>query len=323
MVTDQEVRSSKGLLTFFIIAIALTLLRLVLPYIVLDPQSALFVSRFLSIFFLGLPILAIFRAADFDWTWKKAAIILGAGVCAHLGIVLILRNVKLEGIGLVSVLLATGNLGLMVWTLGLGALLALIVKDRNMILPMSAILAGLDCFYVFTPSGPVQTIITKAPKEFRDVTYKIPTVGSVEPLAFVGPADFIFLAMFFIAIYRFKMRTRETLLWVLPVLLVYLLTVLLFGGAKIGPISLGMLPMLVPIGLTILIVNWHEFKMTASERLMTLVVCIIAIGLALAGIYLAKLDADKRPRLPAGSSTLEIDQEAPKSRMTLPPSQQR
>jgi len=321
MATDQEVRGSKGLLTFFMIAVGLAVCRLVLPLISLDPQSALFFSRILSIFFLGLPIIAIFRAADSDWTWKKAAIFLIAGVFVHLAMVLILRSVKIESSGVASILLAIGNLGLMVWTLGLGALLALIVKDRNMILPMSAILAGLDCFYVFAPSGPVQTIITKAPREFKEVTYKIPTVGSIEPLAFVGPADFIFLAMFFIAIYRFKMRTRETLNWVLPVLVVYLLTVLLFGGAKIGPISLGMLPMLLPIGLTILIVNWREFKMTASERMMTIVVCVIAVGLALGGIYLAKVADDKKPRLPAGTSTLESDQEAPKSRMTLPPGQ--
>lgn len=321
MVVGQENRRSSGLITFFSIAFALWLARLALPFISLDSQTALFLSRVLSIFFVGLPIIAIYRAADYDWKLGSAVVFIIAGVLVHATMVLVLRNSKIESASTANLVLATGNLGLLVWTLGLGAVLALIIKDRNLILPMSAILAGLDCLFVFAPSGPVQTIIVKAPEQFKDLTYKIPTVGSIEPLAFVGPADFIFLAMFFIAIFRFKMRTRESLLWVLPVLLIYLLVVLFFGGSKIGPISLAMLPAMLPIGLTILIVNWREFKMSPSERIMSFIVCMIAIGLALLGVYLAKVAEDRKPRLPAGSSTLENDPSAPKSRMTLPPTQ--
>lgn len=201
----------------------------------------------------------------------------------------------------------------MLWTAGLGALLALLLKDRNMLLPVAAFLAGFDMFLVFAPTGPVQTLMAQAPETFRAVTYRVPTVGSPEPIAFVGPADFIFLGLFFVALHRFGMRTRETLIWVVPALLAYLFVVILFGDATLGPVSLGALPALLPIGLVVLLVNRKEFRLTRSEKAATWAVVALAIGLAGYGLMLAQRQASKTPEPPfePGSAAPARASEAP------------
>ena len=93
------------------------------------------------------------------------------------------------------------------------------IKDKNLLLPVSAFLAGFDIFLVLTPIGVTQQIMKKAPEVLPAVGLNIPkpaatpTMGPVEPFAFVGPADFLFMGMFFVAIHRFDLKARDTALW--------------------------------------------------------------------------------------------------------------
>jgi hypothetical protein len=183
---------------------------------------------------------------------------------------------------------ALGQVGLAGWTLGLGVLVATMIKDKNMILPIALFLAGFDMFLVFTPTGPTARFLESQPEVFQSVAMSVPAPqpsgtestpeARVEPMAFVGPADLFFVATFFVCLHRFKMRVLETARWLVPVMATYLAVVLL-------PFGLGMLPALVPIGATVLLVNRREFQLSRDEKLGTALTALIAFGLAAYGLF--------------------------------------
>ncbi|MCG9894080.1 MAG: hypothetical protein MH204_01220, partial [Fimbriimonadaceae bacterium] len=99
----------------------------------------------------------------------------------------------------------------------------------------------------------------------------------VVPAAYIGPADFIFSMAFFACLFRLRMKVRETVRWLIPVLVFYL------GLVFFTPF--GMLPALVPIGLTVLIVNAREFTMTRDEKLGVWIVSVVSVALAVLGVW--------------------------------------
>jgi hypothetical protein len=211
------------------------------------------------------------------------------------------RQAKLTG--LTGVLVESlGQTGLLVWCLGLGVLVALLIKEKNLILPVALFLAGFDAFLVLTPYAPTAAIVEQNPAVFQSVASSVPKAREAKPaekpkeakleaLAFIGPADFLFAAVFFALLYRFKMRVRETALWLAPVLVMYLFIVL-------SPFGLCMLPALVPIGGTVLLVNRKEFTLTKDEVQATWGVAVIALCLAGFGLY-QRINHKPRPRKPA------------------------
>jgi hypothetical protein len=306
---------SKGLWVFAGVLVLLMLLRISFAYaaVPLGVRDAL--NVLVTIVFVALPVFGLFMASKHDWTPKLGAWAVVAGLALHLGGALLARFVLREQ-GLGAVLLMTvGQTGLAVWCVGLGALLAALIKDKNLLLPVGAFLAGFDMLVVFMPSGPVNWGTRVRPEVIETVAYRVPTVGSVEPLAFIGPADFFFLAMFFVALHKFGMRSRQTLAWIVPVLIAYLLVVVLGRGVSLGPVPLSALPALLPIGLTVLAVNWGEFKLSKSEARQTLGVVVFAVALAALGLYMA-ISRPRQAGPPAPSQT--VDAQAPPESEAMP-----
>jgi len=281
------VGNPRALRPYLAILALLLVLRLVLPAVRLPMGPAvLAINLILTVVFVAMPILALFRAAGYPWTSTRAGAFLGIGVGMHLGGVLAARAAGpgAFGIGLE----ALAQTGLMVWTVGLGALLALLLKDRNLLLPVAIFLAGFDAFLILTPTSLPQQVMQRAPELFQQVAVRIPGVG-VSAMAYVGPADLFFLAMFFIALHRFGMRVRETYRWIVPVLVGYLMVVILLGEFRFAGVPLGSLPALVPIGITVLLVNRSEFQLTRDERQATWVVALIALALTAYGYRQSQL----------------------------------
>lgn len=293
MSSSERSLRQPGTRMLLIVAGVLALLRIGTAYLAVPAGLATFLSVLATLIFVAWPILAIFRAAGDRWDAKTGFILLGIGVALHLGGVLVARfGLHDQGPGAVF-LIALAQSGLLLWCVALGALLSMLIRDKNLLLPVAIFLAGLDMFLVFAPVGIARQIVEKNPELFKSVAYTVPKVatgeptGMIVPMAFVGPADFFFLAMFFVAICRFNMRVHETLKWIVPVLLGYLAIVMLAGGVRIGPISLGMLPALLPIGLTVLLVNRKEFKLAKDEKAATVVVGLIAVALAGLAIWMS------------------------------------
>lgn len=276
-----------GLRDFLLFAAGLFGLRVLMGLVTVPPASAFALSLVAAVVFVALPVVATFRGASHPWTPKLAWGLFAGGLALQAACVLLLRP-ALPETGVLTVLVsALGQFGLTVWCLGLGAGVAQAVKDKNLLVPMATFLAGFDVYLVFNPQAPTAKILSQAPQVFNSVAMSVPAArpataapqaAEIVPLAFVGPADLIFVGVFLVCLYRFGMRVRETALWLVPVLVVYLVLVL-------APIGLTGLPALVPIGATVLAVNAKEFKMSGQERAASWIVALIAAGLAGYGLF--------------------------------------
>ncbi|MBX3096194.1 MAG: hypothetical protein KF812_04975 [Fimbriimonadaceae bacterium] len=274
-----------GLGCFFLVLGVLTAIRIL--YGVIGFPSGLVMPMLLlsAVLFVAGPVIALAQGARPEWHVRHAAFTFTGGALIHASAAYFLMNVYKEG--LPSVLIdALGNAGLLTWCLGLGAMVGLLIKDKNMLLPVAFFLAGFDVFLVFNPTAIVTRVVTENPEMFERLAASVPAAQpantqqgiTLAPMAFVGPADFFFSAVFLVCLYRFGMRARETMKWLTVALTLYLVVVL-------SPLGLNMLPALVPIGLTVLLVNRKEFVLTKEEKQATWGAGFIALALAGYGIY--------------------------------------
>lgn len=293
------------LLWFFGSVALLFLLRTGLAFVSMPPTAALIASIFTTAIFIVIPFAGLFCGASFDWKPSKAWILLLSGVVLHAGAFVILRQVKvdpLSGLTLQNFM----QLGMLFWTLGLGVLVSILIKEKNMLLPVAIFLAGMDALLILTPFTPQARIAAENPDIIGNIGLRVPEVRVATPgvpqaaiaindIGFVGPADLFISAMFFAALFRYGMRAKQTAIWLIPVLIGYLFLVLLTHIP---------LPALVPIGLTALIVNWKEFKLLKDEKIATWVVSAIAIAMAAYGAYAKATYKPPTPQvdsLPLGS----------------------
>lgn len=309
--------AGSGLLKFFAAAGSLFLARVVLGVAELPPGIAPLVDLLSAAVFVGLPVAAAYWASSFPWrpAGSLGFLLGGAGLQA-----LCVVAVRAIGPGgWVPLLVGSlGQFGLLCWCVGLGALVAGAIKERNLLLPVALFLAGLDVFFVFHPSGPVAKALAERPEVFTSIALAVPSareasvggpalVPRVEPFAYIGPADIFFAALFFVCLHRFGMRTSATAKWLVPALGLYL--VLTFA-----PFGLGMLPALVPIGIVVIAVNWREFQLSGQEKAMTAFVAAVSLALAGYGVWARST----MPPTPPAASSLPGGGQAPPEPATSP-----
>ena len=282
----QPAPQTGGMKIFLLTLLGLVILRTALGF-VLFPDSLLLIANLLiGAIFLGAPMVALFFAGREVWTPPKAAAFLVGGLVLQFGLAVLLRQVPSLASGpFVNLIVAVSQAGLPIWTGGLGALIATLLKDKNMILPIAITLAILDLILVLTPIGTVNQVMQRAPQVFTSVALNVPKVQStqtpvkaghrLEAMGYAGPADFVFLSMFFVALFRYNMRTKETLYSVVPTLLLYLVLVSLINVP---------LPALVPIGAVILIVNRKEFVLSKDEKIATIGVAVVGLAFLIYGM---------------------------------------
>ena len=223
-----------------------------------------------TVLFVALPIVVIAAAARLNW--PPLLSIATIAVCLA-GVVL------LRGGG--PVLDGVVQIARFGWPAALGFLISGLIKDKNLLLPIAIVLATVDILAVFAPAGTVQQGLENPTIRpiFDMMAYQVPEAGTARPLAQMGPADPLFIAMFLYAVRKFKMRFKQTILWMIPALAAYLWIVLAYGDRTLWGFSLGMLPALVPIGIVVAVVNAREFKMSKQETMMTLGVATFCAGL--------------------------------------------
>lgn len=287
----------KGLHVFYGIAAGLFVIRVIAALVRVPESVQTPVNLLLTVIFVSAPIIALFSAASLKWHVKPSLLFVCVGVAMHVGGLVIAK--RMDSAFWIAQFDAAAQTGLLIWCLGLGSLVAQAIKDKNLLLPIAIFLAGFDAFLILTPTSLPRQIMATRPEVFEAVAAKVPGVG-VGSLAHVGPADFFFLAMFFVAVHHFKMRTRATLFGLIGALVLYLALVVFFGSISLGPVSLSALPALVPIGIVVLVANWGEFQMKGEEKLATAIVAVVAVGLGMLG-YRNAMNAKKAP--PAAPST--------------------
>ncbi len=292
--SSLEGRARKtGLIAFVGIVLGLAGLSVALAFLPVPPRLVPIVYLLVGAVFIAAPVFALFRAADHPWRPWLAVVFIGVGVSAHVGLAYAAAILGPRGVW-PATLSSLAQTGLMTWCAGLGALLATLLKEKNMLIPVAIFLAAFDVFTLLTPAGPTQAIMRAQPQIFESVSWtvpkvqEVPTFGPVAATARIGPADFLFMAMFFVALYRFQMRVRATYLWLAPTLVAYMVFVFVAGP----------LPALVPIGICVLIVNWREFRLTAQEWGATALVAALGLGLIAWGMTRPKPPPEPSPPAP-------------------------
>lgn len=298
-VNDAARRAGLLLGLLFVLSLAIPLIPV--------PNDWLYVGRIVSsILCVSLPILGIYYLGMLGWTWQRALAVLIGTAFAFIAMTLLFRGLAAPPFvsALLSALLQLGVLG---WASSLGILIAMMLRDKNLLLPICIVLATVDIIAVLAPIGTVKRAMESETGRvaFEIISFKVPQFGSATPAAHIGPADFLFLAMFFTAIHRFGMRSRETLIAIIPGLLIYLGIVLFFGQFSVFGIPLRALPALVPIGLIVIVMNLREFRLSREEKIMTWTLfglCIVAIW---ASFALTKSQPIERPK---GESAPRLEQ---------------
>ncbi len=186
-------------------------------------------------------------------------------------------------------LAATASVAFIIACMCFGRLLSLIIRERNLLLPV-ALIAGLaDIFTVFF--GPTGQALQKAPQIVQKLSVAIPKVGSasgvaggagVQAIATAGLGDFIFLAFFFVSVHRFGLRARRTFWLIFIFALAGMFAVLFLPDFPAAPL----LPFIVA---GFLIANWREFRLTPQERryLAIALSCFLALFILLGWLWRA------------------------------------
>jgi hypothetical protein len=262
---------------FWLILLFLGVLRLIIPRVGIPLAVLPFVNIILTIIFLALPVIAIYRAMSDNPNSKQAFYLFIIGVAIQALAITTDLYVLRQQPTLSSLIEPLKPTGLQIWCIGLGAMVAALVKDKNLLIPIGIFLIGYDIFLVLTPLGFTQKIMQAAPGILQQGGLSLPkasvevaTTGKAQYSGIIGPADLVFMGTFFLAMFRFNMRALTTLRIMIPVLLGYLVFVLATGIS---------LPALVPIGLVSLLVNWREFKLTKDEWGGTAVVVLLVLGI--------------------------------------------
>jgi hypothetical protein len=276
------------MLAFALTLVVFFILRLVVGKLAIPVAAIGLANAIFTVLFIAIPTVALFQVGRHHWKMGHAGLFVVFGVLAQIGFRALAFGAFSGTDWPAAISITLSQVGLIVWCTGVGAFLACLLKDRNLLLPISIFLAGFDVFLVFAPVGPTQVLMKALPDALPNIALQVPrastaaTTGPVQPFAFVGPADILFMAMFFIALYKFTMRPRETAIWLVPTILVYLLVTAFVGAV----------PLLVPIGLCVLLVNRACFQMNKEEKMSTGLVAVIALALAIAAFVM--------PRPPAG-----------------------
>ncbi len=311
-------RRFNPLAVFIGILIGLAVLRLAIGWITIPESLLKFANTVSGLLFLGGPLLGLVYGAKAKWTFPLSFACFFIGLVIQVASIFALRSLGPGSGALGGLLNAVAQVGLPLWCSGLGAMIATGVKDRNILIPISIFLIGFDIFLVLSPQGFVKQQLERSPQMFQSMAGQIPAFtagpakGHIEPGAYVGPADFVFLAMFMIALYRFDLRAKETARLIIPVLLVYMLVVV---GWNLP------LPALVPIGACVLIANGREFSLTKDEKQSTIGLLVV-VALLLGWTWWSGLNQRRhgkaRPDVPLKSTLSPAPPESP-SRPELGP----
>ena len=276
--TTPNSLTKTGYRDFTLILLGLTVIQSIVRIVNVPAAIRTIVDILILVAFFIFTIFAIFRAMSEVPKPKIALIFLLIGTFIKVLTIYTLAPLLGQS-GLIGSLVgAVGNAGLMIACIGLGALIASLLREKNIMIPVGMFLIAYDYFLVLAPMGFVQRSLKSNPSLFTSMALSVPktstTTANASTMmdttsAYIGPADLVFLGAFFLAMFRFDMRPKETLKWMVPTLIAYMVIVL---------VTHWNLPALVPIGLVTLIVNWKEFKLSKDEWASTIVLMVIMLS---------------------------------------------
>jgi len=161
-------------------------------------------------------------------------------------------------------------------TLGLiGGLIARIVREAKILLPLGIVAGLIDIVGAMTPMGFTNKMVTSHPAVVSHVSVHMPTVAGIQ-VATIGPGDLLFIAFFFAVVHRHKLNTRWTFRLVYSLLTLSMLLVQIFGF-PIGALA--------PMGIGVIVANWKHFTYSREEKFAMLYASLISLAAAIGFFY--------------------------------------
>lgn len=234
-------------------------------------------TALLTVFsFLALYGLSGLRLA----VWHElAGVLVAGGLWYSLGAMHASGRVKL-------LLLATVSMFFVLACGLLGRLLARLVRERNLLLPVLLTAMAADTFTVL--AGPTRQALEKAPEVVRRLSVAVPQAGSaagakgvagLAVAASVGLGDYIFAALFLAAAWRHGLNVRGAAIGATLAALLAMVGVFVIRG-------LPLLPLLPFIGLGVLIPNLRHFRLSRQEKV-SFALGMAFLAMLLVGLYVA------------------------------------
>jgi hypothetical protein len=160
---------------------------------------------------------------------------------------------------------------LMLLAIFLGSTISHIIREPNLLLPVAMFAAAVDFWNVY--HGWLGQVVATKPEVVSAVTVHMPTPVPGIPYVMIGMGDFVFMALYMTAIYRFDLNTKGTF-WLTYILVTVSMLIVVVSGAP--------LPALVPIAVAVIAANARRIKLKREELLATIYVGVVLLALLVA-----------------------------------------
>jgi len=175
-----------------------------------------------------------------------------------------------------------GNLALILWAALFGKFLSRIIREGNLLLPVTVAAALVDVVTVFW--GPVGHAAKNSPQVVQALSAQAPVMEvaqnlSTPILTYIGIGDFMFLALFLTVAIRFSMRPAAT---------VWATFISMLVAAIVSNETQHDLPGLPFMMVSVLWVNRRSFHFSKEEKRALVVVGGIVLALILVGVVLLR-----------------------------------
>jgi hypothetical protein len=290
-VTAPEVTNDREKLpsarAFWLWPIVYLVLRLIAPFIKLPwPVVATIIA---TVVFLITPMLWLRALTARQWplwgmvatmvvmtlVWSELAVGQPVGFLGHVDWK---HNTGLAKAA-VLVLRPVADLALITAGASLGMLVARLIRDPKMLLPVAVAGAVVDFWGVFF--GTTNAALKHTPAVVQAASAGIPTLGGgatrqgMAPISYVGVGDWLFLGLFLAVASTFQLQPRRTF-WTLTAFVIAAMFLVLFDVVSY-------LPAIVPMAIAVLWVNRAELRLSRSEAFAVMYAVLMVA--AMIGLY--------------------------------------
>lgn len=183
-------------------------------------------------------------------------------VAAFLACVVALVSLALAGLAQ-----PLGGIALLLSSAFLGCVVGVIIREPNITLPIALVTPVIDFWTV--NFGPVKQVLEGAPHQLPNVSAAIPGTVHLQPIAFIGAGDFLFMALFLSVAQRLDMNTRRTA-WLFFGLVSLAMLMIIGLNFTAG------VPGMVVIALGFVAANLRHFKLSRQEAAITFGIAALA-----------------------------------------------
>ena len=191
------------------------------------------------------------------------------------------------------VVVGVHQLSLMLLAVFLGVTISYIIREPNILLPVTMVAASVDFWNIYV--GLLGHIVATKPAIVNAVTVQMPVPVPGMPIPMIGMGDFVFLALYLSVVYRFGLNIRGTFWWGYALLTLTMLAVLRYDLP---------IPALVPMAIVVIGANARRIHLKRDELIATIFVGVIALALlGASGVYMLK--HNPIPKGPSSKSQIQ------------------